>query len=68
MKEEFTEKVGDPSELLAKAKDSVVEAGTKLKDAAQEEWAAASEKIQDLKESFTKKDVADEAEAPKAAG
>ena len=49
VKEEFTEHVGDPDEMLDKAKTTITEAGSKLANAAKEEWKNASEKLDDLK-------------------
>ena len=52
MKEEFTEHVGDPDDLLAKAKAKLTETSEKLSSAAKEEWKHANEKMDELKKSM----------------
>lgn len=53
-REEFTEHVGDPDDLLAKAKAKLTETGEKLTAAAKEEWQHANQKLEELKKSVKK--------------
>ncbi len=64
-RKEFTERVGDPSELIQKAKDAVADAGQKFKEAAAEEWEGAKEKFEELKDSLTKEELSETGEAIK---
>lgn len=56
-----TDEFGEPSEIVAKAKDSLNTAGQKLKEAAMEEWESTSGKIEELKKSWNNQDKTDEA-------
>jgi len=55
VKEEFTEHVGEPSELIERAKKTITETADKIKATAKEEWAHATEKVEELKESMSDK-------------
>ena len=55
VKDEFTEHVGEPSEIVAKGKKTLTETGKKLKDVAKEEWESATEKFEELKDSLEPK-------------